>query len=107
MYHKGLWLGLVTQMGKSPNDSIKLLSISRVIEFWALNFALKLANGNLAWVRTTQMPMPLASHSTSKRCSKLRRAKIGIKHNFLLTVSKALWVAFVYSKLSFFMHSVN
>ena len=53
------------------------------------------------------MPTALALHSTPKRSSKLGGAKIRVEHSLLSIILKALWGAFVHSKLLFFMHSVK
>jgi len=45
IYHKGLWLELVTPMGKSPDDSIKPLVISEVVEFRATQLLTKIGQG--------------------------------------------------------------
>ena len=75
MYHKRLWPEIVTPMGKSPNDSIKLVVITAVVEFGDTQLFTKVSQNRLVWVTTAPMSVPLALHSASKRILKLRKPR--------------------------------
>ena len=67
MYHKGLWLEIVTSMDKSLNDGIMFFAISIVVVSGATQLRTKACQGLFILVEITPMPTLPASHSTSKK----------------------------------------
>ena len=107
MHHKGLRREVVTPIGKSPDDSIKLRVISRVVEFGATQLLTKVGQGSLGLVED-----PFNANGTSITVNFKTEFKAG-KNQYMSPAKlafdclKALQAMFVHLKLLFFVHLVK